>query len=103
MPVSASKAKRQAEKAAKAAAKGDKTGASSSSATAVDSSAGDGDGTKAVITDMKQLALATERTATGVLVSDPQSRDVHIDQFTMSFHGRLLIDGAKIELNYGQR
>ncbi|KAK0519150.1 ABC transporter ATP-binding protein arb1 [Tilletia horrida] len=107
MPVSASKAKRQAEKAAKQAAKGADKGSSSqaassaaTSATAVESSGGEA---KAIITDMKQLALATERTATGVLVSDPQSRDVHIDQFTLSFHGRLLIDGAKIELNYGQR
>ncbi|KAE8208907.1 hypothetical protein CF319_g3165 [Tilletia indica] len=102
MPVSASKAKRQAEKAAKAATKGDKASTSNvttdSGATAVESG-----GHAAVITDMKQLALATERTAFGVLVSDPQSRDIHIDQLTMSFHGRLLIDGAKIELNYGQR
>ncbi len=52
---------------------------------------------------MKKLAVATERNASGVLVSDPQSRDVHVDNFTMSFHGRLLIDGASITLNYGQR
>lgn len=39
----------------------------------------------------------------GVLVSDPKSRDVKIDQYTLSFHGRLLIEGAEIALNYGQR
>ncbi|CAD6955301.1 unnamed protein product [Tilletia controversa] len=103
MPVSASKAKRQAEKAAKAATKGDKASTSNattdSGATAVEGAAGHA----AVITDMKALTLATDRTAFGVLTSDPQSRDVHIDQFTMSFHGRLLIEDAKIELNYGQR
>ena len=53
--------------------------------------------------DMKRLALQTERNASGVLVSDKQSRDIHIDNFTMSFHGRLLIDTATINLNYGQR
>lgn len=39
----------------------------------------------------------------GVLVSDPKGRDVKIDSYTLSFHGRLLIEGAEISLNYGQR
>ena len=43
------------------------------------------------------------RSAAGVLVSDPQSRDIKIDQYTLSFHGRLLIEGAEISLNYGNR
>jgi ABC-type lipopolysaccharide export system ATPase subunit len=38
-----------------------------------------------------------------VLVSDPQSRDIKIDQYTLSFHGRSLIEGAEISLNYGNR
>lgn len=32
-----------------------------------------------------------------------QGRDIKIDQYTLSFHGRLLIEGAEISLNYGQR
>ncbi|EDP44057.1 hypothetical protein MGL_1454 [Malassezia globosa CBS 7966] len=108
-PVSASKAKRQAEKAAKAAAKGEKVGSSkdsvatsesgasaSTKATSVDENGGP-------ITDMKKLAIATERNAAGVIVSDKQSRDLHIESFSMSFHGRLLIDNATVALNYGQR
>jgi ATP-binding cassette subfamily F protein 2 len=43
------------------------------------------------------------RSAAGVLVSDPQSRDIKIDQYTLSFHGRLLIEGAEVSLNYGNR
>lgn len=43
------------------------------------------------------------RSAAGVLVSDPKSRDIKIDSYTLSFHGRLLIEGAEISLNYGQR
>ncbi|EST06085.1 ABC transporter-like protein [Kalmanozyma brasiliensis GHG001] len=107
-PVSASKAKRQAEKAAKAAAKGDKSSKSSSKS-------GTTNGTSETPMtnlsanssveelNMKKLAIATERNASGVITSDKQSRDIHIDNFTMSFHGRLLIDTATINLNYGQR
>lgn len=106
MPVSASKAKRQAEKAAKAAAKG------SSKDSAASEGSGATDSTKATsvaeaesgpVSEMKKLAIATERNASGVIVSDKQSRDIHIDSFSMSFHGRLLIDNASVALNYGQR
>jgi ATP-binding cassette, subfamily F, member 2 len=44
-----------------------------------------------------------DRSANGVLVSDPKSRDIKIEQYSLSFHGRLLIEGAEISLNYGQR
>lgn len=104
--VSASKAKRQAEKGSKGS-KGSKkssklsTSSSSSKASAAATTHGDHQGVP--VQDMKQLALATERNASGVLTSDAQSRDVHIDNFTLSFHGRLLLDGASITLNYGQR
>jgi ATP-binding cassette subfamily F protein 2 len=37
------------------------------------------------------------------LVSDVKGRDIKIDAYTLSFHGRLLIEGAEISLNYGQR
>ena len=43
------------------------------------------------------------RSAAGVLVSDVKSRDIKIDSYTLSFHGRLLVEGAEIALNYGQR
>lgn len=43
------------------------------------------------------------RSAAGVLVSDAKGRDIKIDSYTLSFHGRLLIEGAEISLNYGQR
>ncbi|PWN95873.1 putative iron inhibited ABC transporter 2 [Tilletiopsis washingtonensis] len=108
-PVSASKAKRQAEKAAKAAAKSEKDGSSKGTTTTNGSSTATPlTNTSAAtsvedLSDMKKLAVATERNASGVLTSDKQSRDIHIDNFTMSFHGRLLVDGAEIVLNYGQR
>ena len=43
------------------------------------------------------------RSASGVLVSDVKGRDIKIDSYTLSFHGRLLIENAEIALNYGQR
>ena len=38
-----------------------------------------------------------------MLVSDVKSRDIKIDAYTLSFHGRLLIEGAELALNYGNR
>ena len=38
-----------------------------------------------------------------MLVSDPKGRDIKMDSFTLSFHGRLLIESAEVSLNYGQR
>jgi ATP-binding cassette subfamily F protein 2 len=52
---------------------------------------------------MAKLNIATDRSASGVLVSDVKGRDIKIDSYTLSFHGRLLIEGAEIALNYGQR
>lgn len=46
---------------------------------------------------------SVHRSAAGVLVSDPKARDIKIDSFTLSFHGRLLIENAEISLNYGNR
>jgi ATP-binding cassette, subfamily F, member 2 len=43
------------------------------------------------------------RSAAGVLVSDAKGRDIKIDSFTLSFHGRLLIENAEISFNYGNR
>ena len=107
MAPSASKQKRLAEKAAKQAAKGKGDGSTTAvsstgtpaSSTAVSTANNSTDDLSA----MAKLRVATERSAAGVLVSDPKGRDIKIDQFTLSFHGRLLIEGAEISLNYGQR
>jgi ATP-binding cassette subfamily F protein 2 len=52
---------------------------------------------------MGKAKLDVDRSGSGVLTSDPKSRDVHIDSYTLSFHGRLLIENASLALNYGQR
>lgn len=52
---------------------------------------------------MAKAKLDVDRSGSGVLVSDPKSRDIHVDSYTLSFHGRLLIENASLALNYGQR
>ncbi|GAA5912857.1 hypothetical protein JCM6882_009497, partial [Rhodosporidiobolus microsporus] len=100
-PISASKAKRLAEKAAKSAAKGEsvssKTGSKASTPLTSSANASTDD------LSMAKLRLATDRSGSGVLASDPQSRDIHIESYSLSFHGRLLIENAEFSLNYGQR
>ncbi|KAI8887024.1 P-loop containing nucleoside triphosphate hydrolase protein [Backusella circina FSU 941] len=52
---------------------------------------------------LDNLKLKLERTATGVYTSQERSRDIKIDSFSLNFHGRILIDNATIELNFGRR
>ncbi|KAJ2079732.1 ABC transporter ATP-binding protein arb1 [Coemansia sp. RSA 988] len=94
MVVSNSKQKRMAAKAASKAGK-------KSSETKVANT------TKGVEKSMKELKLdairSAERSATGVLTSNIQGRDIHINSYSLSFHGRMLIENARVELNYGNR
>ncbi|THV07023.1 P-loop containing nucleoside triphosphate hydrolase protein [Dendrothele bispora CBS 962.96] len=112
MPPSASKQKRLAEKAAKKAAKEGGVATPSTSTNTPTGSVNGGStpltsvsasNSNEDLTSMAKLQIATDRSAAGVLVSDPKARDIKIDQYTLSFHGRLLIEGAEIALNYGQR
>lgn len=43
------------------------------------------------------------RTAAGVLVSEARARDIKIQQFSLSFHSKILVEDSTIELNYGRR
>ncbi|KAK8846859.1 hypothetical protein IAR55_005948 [Kwoniella newhampshirensis] len=106
MAPSASKQKRLAEKAAKNSGKNTPSASSvTGGSTPLTSLSANGSSTDLVdaAEQMKKLNLATDRSANGVLVSDRLGRDVKIEQYTLSFHGRLLIEGAEISLNYGQR
>ncbi|KAH8148016.1 uncharacterized protein LAJ45_07780 [Morchella importuna] len=122
--VSASKAKREAERAAKRAAgeeKPKKTAASklatpggskaTSQATSKASSVnGDDDGPDAAqLAKLEKLALQedehglSDRVTTGVLASLEASRDVKVTSVSLVFHGKVLIQDATLELNYGRR
>ncbi|ORX47451.1 P-loop containing nucleoside triphosphate hydrolase protein [Hesseltinella vesiculosa] len=52
---------------------------------------------------MSKLSLKVDRTATGVYVSQERSRDIKIDSYSLNYHGRVLIENASIELNFGRR
>ncbi|KAG0286609.1 hypothetical protein BGZ96_009300 [Linnemannia gamsii] len=44
-----------------------------------------------------------DRTSTGILTSQPLSRDIKIESFSLRFHGRELISNTDIDLNFGRR
>src|ERR1051325_8492177 len=98
---SVSKQKRLAKKAAKTAKKPEET-------PAVNGSPANKETEISVAATANGLSLETlkisgERTATGVLASQPRSRDIKIEQYSLSFYGRVLVDNATIELNFGRR
>ncbi|KAJ7070325.1 P-loop containing nucleoside triphosphate hydrolase protein [Mycena belliarum] len=110
MAPSASKQKRLAEKAAKKSATGEgstsgtpTTGSRNGSSAPTPLTSMSAANSQEDLTSMAKLSLATDRSAAGVLVSDVKARDIKIDSYTLSFHGRLLIENAEIALNYGQR
>lgn len=43
------------------------------------------------------------RSCTGVLASHPDSRDLHIHNLSITFHGAELLTDTKLELNVGRR
>jgi len=107
MPPSASKQKRLAEKAAKNASKGESSATSSTAQSSALGTPGTvrstATSTDEMTTSMAKLKAATDRSGSGVLTSDVQSRDIQISSYTLNYHGRLLIENAEIALNYGQR
>lgn len=46
---------------------------------------------------------SVNRTASGVLTSHPDSRDIKIEQFSLSFYSQHLVVDSTIELNFGRR
>ena len=46
---------------------------------------------------------ASSSSATGILVSEKRSRDVKIASFSLSLHGRLIVEDTTLELTWGQR
>ncbi|ORZ22276.1 P-loop containing nucleoside triphosphate hydrolase protein [Absidia repens] len=107
--ISTSKAKRLAAKAAKQGVKGTSTtnvnnilppGSNGSSArTPFDPSSSN----SVEELPLYQLKVSVDRTATGVYTAQERSRDLRIESFSLNYHGRVLIDNAVIELNFGRR
>jgi ATP-binding cassette subfamily F protein 2 len=115
--VSASKAARQAKRAADGDAKPKKTAtsklsskANSKSASTATSENGDLDDEDLELNEeVKKLTMQedkhglSDRVTTGVLASLPASRDVKITSASLVFHGKVLFNDTTIEINYGRR
>jgi len=110
-PISASKAARLEKKAAKASAKGGSTNGTSTTASSTTGTPATGTPLTNVsaatstedLNDMNKLKIAFDRSGSGVMTSDAQSRDIQAINYTLSFHGRVLIESGNLTLNYGQR
>ncbi|KAK3817274.1 MAG: P-loop containing nucleoside triphosphate hydrolase protein [Benniella sp.] len=102
--ISASKQKRLAAKAAKKNSGASTPAASSGRNTPIPPA---GDDVDAIIPGLNAMDIAkkkeNDRTATGVLTSQPLSRDIKIESFSLSFHGRELISNTDIDFNFGRR
>ena len=62
------------------------------------------DVTNGLVEEIDGMDLAaTYRAVTGVLSSHPDSRDVHIDQLAITFHGAEILTDTRLELNTGRR
>lgn len=98
MPSDAAK-KRQAKKKSQAQARGKPKPTNSQSEATTNGTNGvnDNGGTTKYLTD---LSIAS---CTGVLASHPESRDVHIENFSITFHGVELLSDTRLELNRGRR
>lgn len=93
MPSDAAK-KRQAKKKSQAQARGKPKSTSNEKQTAKN----DTDILTNGATNGESIASCT-----GVLASHPESRDVHIENFSITFHGVELLSDTRLELNRGRR
>lgn len=109
--VSASKAAREAKRAAegKVPKKTAASRAASKNASKANSENGDDDDLSNVSEDVKKLMLQedkfglSDRVTTGVLSSLAASRDVKITSASLTFHGKVLFNDTTMEVTYGRR
>lgn len=53
--------------------------------------------------DLERLSLESGRVTSGILTSQRDSRDIKIEQFSLSYHSQVLVTDGVIELNFGRR
>lgn len=105
MSVSASKAKREAKKAAKLAEGKGKKKLTKKEKEKLEA----GDEVVSATEEIEKLKLQqdkdglSDRVVTGVLDSVPTSRDIKMSSVSLLFHGKVLIQDSDLELNYGRR
>lgn len=91
--------KRDVKKPVKESENGDSAGAQD------DNYDGDeGNGVDGLAAEVEELYIASRhRAVTGVLASHPESRDVHMINMSITFHGAELLTDTKLDLNNGRR
>jgi ATP-binding cassette subfamily F protein 2 len=52
---------------------------------------------------VEKLKIDNNRSSTGVLTSEKNSRDVKIELYSLNFYSQVLINESTVELNYGRR
>ncbi|XP_024365695.1 ABC transporter F family member 1 [Physcomitrium patens] len=100
MVSDASKKKAAAKKLAAAEKRGSKSAAVVAQSKLKDVSNGT---TADTLAEELAAANITDRTCTGILASHAQSRDIHIESLSVTFHGHELVADSTLELNYGRR
>lgn len=107
--VSASKAARQAKRAAEGKEPKKTAASRAASKNASKASSVNGEEDLEMNEEVKKLTLQedkhglSDRVTTGVLASLPASRDVKITSASLVFHGRVLFTDTTLEVNYGRR
>lgn len=94
MPSDAAK-KRQAKKKSQAQARGKPKSSNNQNEEYTNGTNGVNDNTSG-----PDISIAS---CTGVLASHPESRDIHIQNFSITFHGVELLTDTRLELNSGRR
>ena len=54
-------------------------------------------------TEMAKVKLDNNRSSTGVLTTEKNSRDVKIERYSLNYFSQVLVNESTIELNYGRR
>lgn len=63
---------------------------------------GHANGSMASLQDAVNGLDISDRACTGVLTSHPQARDIHLESFSLLFHGHELLQDCDLELNFGR-
>ena len=99
LQVSDSKKKRAAAKKAKAPGGPAATAKDASSPNENEAPA---NGVHELAKQIEEVDISNERSCTSILTSHPQSRDIHLESFTLLFHGHELLVDTDLELNFGR-
>ena len=59
-------------------------------------------GLQEITKGVEDVGISNDRTCTSILTSHPQSRDIHLESFTLLFHGHELLADSSLELNFGR-